>query len=61
MLANELRSLKAQIQFACSQSPAQECNDLTLRQMGSVQRYQMLLSEAGPACRVTLPDPLSLQ
>ena len=62
MLANELRSLRAQIQFACSQSPpVQECKALKLRQLGAVQRYQMLVSEAGPACRVTLPDPLSLQ
>jgi hypothetical protein len=62
MLASELRSLKAQIQSACSQSPpAQECNDLKLRQMGAVQRYQMLMSEAGPTCWAALPDALSLE
>jgi hypothetical protein len=62
MLANELRGLKAQIQVACSQNPpAQDCEDLKMRQIGAVQRYQMLLSEAGPTCHSALPDPLSLQ
>jgi hypothetical protein len=62
MLASELRSLKAQIQAACSQNQtAQDCNDIKMRQMGAVQRYQMLLSEAGPTCRTSLLDPLALQ
>jgi hypothetical protein len=62
ILASELRSLKAQIQSACSQNPSgQECNDLKARQSGAVLRYQMLLTEAGPTCWTTLPDPLSLQ
>jgi hypothetical protein len=62
MLASELRSLKAQIQAACSQnSQAQDCEGLKLRQLGAVQRYQMLLSEAGPTCRTSLLDPLALQ
>jgi len=62
MLANELRGLRAQIQAACFQNPpAQDCEDLKMRQIGAVQRYQMLLSEAGPTCRASLLDPLALQ
>jgi hypothetical protein len=29
-------------------------------QQGALQRYQMLLNEAGPTCRTGLPDPLAL-
>ena len=62
MLANELRGLKAQIQQSCGQDPpAQDCEDLQLRQKGALQRYQMLLAEAGPTCRTTLADPTSLE
>jgi hypothetical protein len=27
---------------------------------GAIQRYEMLLNEATPACRTSLPDPSSL-
>jgi len=55
MLVNELRGLKAQMQNACGQNPpAQDCEDLKLRQREALQRYQMLLNEAGPRCQSTL-------
>ena len=61
-LANELRGTKAQIQQACSQNPpAPDCESLKLSQQVALQRYQMLLTEAGPNCQTGLLDPLALQ
>lgn len=58
---NEIKGLKAQMQKACSQNPlGQHCDDLKLRQTSALQRYQMLLSEAGPNCWARLADPASL-
>jgi hypothetical protein len=62
VLVNELRGLKAQMQQSCGQTPpGQDCDDLKLRQQGALQRYQMLLTEAGPACPSTLADLASLE
>ena len=62
ILINELRGLKAQILQACGQNPpAPDCDDLKLQQKGALLRYQMLLNEAGPDCRTTLPAPVSLE
>jgi hypothetical protein len=58
---NELRGLKGRTQQACSQDPSgQECSDLTQELSGATLRYRMLLNEASPTCRTTLPDPDSL-
>lgn len=62
ILVSELRALKAQIQEACGQNPPwQDCEDLKQRQGEAQQRYQMLLSEAGPGCQATLADLASLE
>ena len=61
-LVNELRGIKAEIQQACSQNPpAPDCEGSKLSQQGALQRYQMLLTEAGPNCQTGLLDPLALQ
>ena len=58
---NELRGLRARTREACSQDPSgQECSDLTQELDGATLRYRMLLNEASPTCRTTLPDPDSL-
>ena len=60
-LIMELRSLRAEIQQACSQSSsAQRCTDLKMQQSGTLARYRMLWSGAPVACRTGLPDPASL-
>ena len=62
ILVSELRALKAQVQDVCGQNPSgQDCEDLTLRQREALQRYQMLLIEAGPTCQATLEAPGSLE
>jgi len=62
ILVDELRGLKAQIQEVCGQDPSgQDCQDLRLRQREALQRYQMLLTEAGPRCQATLEAPGSLE
>jgi len=62
ILVTELRALKAQIQDACGQNPpGQDCEDLKQRQEETLQRYQMLLTEAGPSCQATLADLASLE
>ncbi|HUA14644.1 MAG TPA: hypothetical protein VMG31_05050 [Verrucomicrobiae bacterium] len=62
IIISEWRSLKAQIELACGQSPpTQECEDLKQQRQGVLQRYQMLLTEAPPACRGMLADLGSLQ
>jgi len=62
ILVNELRTLKAQIQDVCGQDPSgQDCEDLKQRQREALQRYQMLLSEAGTRCQGTLEDVGSLE
>ena len=61
-MVNELMGLKARIREVCSQnSQSQECNELKLQQAGALQRYEMLLEEAGPGCRTGFADPASLQ
>jgi hypothetical protein len=62
MLVSELRGLKAQIQHVCGQNPAaQDCEDLKQRQSEGLQRYRMLLAEAGPTCQGTMMDIGSLE
>ena len=62
ILVSELRALKTQIQDACGQNPpGPDCEDLKQRQGEALQRYQMLLSEAGPGCQATLEAPGSLE
>jgi hypothetical protein len=62
ILVNELRGLTAQIQGVCGQNPnGQECESLKQRQRDALQRYQMLLAEAGPRCQGTLEPPASLE
>ena len=62
ILVNELRGLSAQIQGVCGQNPnGQECESLKQRQRDALQRYQMLLAEAGPMCQGTLEPPASLE
>jgi hypothetical protein len=62
ILVSELRALKAQIQDVCGQKPpGQDCEDLKQRQGEALQRYQMLLSEAGPGCQATPADLASLE
>lgn len=62
ILVSELRGIKAQIQGACGQNPpGQDCEDLKQQQMGALQRYQMLLGEAGPRCQATLVGVGSLE
>jgi len=62
ILVSELRTLKAQIQDVCGQDPSgQDCEDLKQRQREALQRYQMLLSEAGPRCQGSLEDVGSLE
>ena len=61
-MVNELRGLKARVRDACSQSAqSQDCDELKLQLAGALQRYQMLLDEAGPGCRIAFADPASLQ
>lgn len=61
LLANEARGIKGQIQTACAQNPlAQSCLDLTQRHEETVLLYRSLLNEAPAACRILLPDPLTL-
>ena len=61
ILVTELRGLRARVQQACSQDPSSsECQEAKQEQSGALQRYQMLLTEANPACRTGLPDPYSL-
>jgi hypothetical protein len=61
-MVNELMGLKGRIRDACSQnSQSQECDELKLQQAGALQRYEMLLTEAGPGCRTAFVDPASLQ
>jgi hypothetical protein len=58
---NELRGLKGRTREACSEDPSgQECSNLTQELNGATLRYRMLLNEASPTCRTTLPDPDSL-
>lgn len=62
ILVNELRGIKAQIQDVCGQNPnGQECESLKQRRRDALQRYQMLLAEAGPGCQGTLEPPASLK
>jgi len=62
ILVSELRGMKAQIQGACGQNPpGQNCEALKQQQMGALQRYQILLGEAGPRCQSTLVDLGSLE
>lgn len=62
ILVSELRALKAQVQDVCGQNPSgQDCEDLKLRQREALQRYQMLVTEAGPTCQATLEAPGSLE
>jgi hypothetical protein len=57
----EIRSLRSRTQQACSQnSSAQDCTDLKTELAGAIQRYEMLLNEATPACRTNLPNSYSL-
>lgn len=61
ILTSELRSISARVREACSQQPSgDECMARKSEQQGALQRYQMLLNEAGPTCRTGLPDPLAL-
>lgn len=62
ILVNELRGLRAQIQDVCGQNPnGQECESLKQRQKDALQRYQMLIAEAGPKCQGALEPPASLE
>ena len=61
LLASGLRSIKDEMDRACTQDPnGQQCRELTLQHDGELLRYRMLLNEAPVSCRVMLPDPLSL-
>jgi hypothetical protein len=61
LLASGLRSIKDEMDRACTQDPnGQQCRELTLQHEGELLRYRMLLNEAPVSCRVMLPDPLSL-
>jgi hypothetical protein len=48
----ELRSVRAQVQQACSQnSSSTECEDARIREKQTVDRYRQVLNGADPACR----------
>jgi hypothetical protein len=61
VIASELRSIKSQMQMACSNDPyGQECNEAKTRQDGARTRYEGLLTSTPLACRSQLPDEASL-
>ncbi len=61
MLAAEARSIRSEMETACSlNSQSQDCIRLTQNHDGAVQRYRMLLNEAPVNCRTTLPDAITL-
>jgi hypothetical protein len=60
-LGDEVRGARTQMQSECLGNPSgQQCDDLKQSYDGAVSRYRILLSEAPPACRTLLPDPLAL-
>ena len=56
----ELRSVRAQVQQACSQnSNSAECEDARIREQQALERYRQILNGADPACRGGwVEDPL---
>jgi len=60
-LAEELRSVKAEMQAACTNDPnGSECENARVRMEEARQRYRMLMSGASAQCRSGLPDEISL-
>jgi hypothetical protein len=60
-LITELRTLKTEVQDACSQNPSgQQCADLQQQQQSDMNQYMALWNEAPTACHSRLPDPGSL-
>jgi hypothetical protein len=60
-LAEELRSIKADMQAACTNDPSgSECENAKQRLEGVRQQYRMLMSGASAQCRAGLPDEISL-
>ena len=58
ILLNELRSLSAQVQDACSHEPSgSECVDLKARREQDLEQYRILQNEGTPDCRARLPEP----
>lgn len=61
LLADEARSVSAQMLTPCLKNPmGKACRDLTQTHDEILMRYRMLLNEVPSSCHATLPDPLSL-
>ena len=61
LIRTEAFGVKSQMEEECRKNPnGQRCLELTAEHDSVVQRYRMLLNEAPSACRVAMPDPLTL-
>jgi hypothetical protein len=60
-MSSELRSIKIDMDRACTQDPmGQQCLEFTMQHDGALLRYRGLLTEAPSSCWGLMPDPLSL-